>query len=84
MQPIGIANNDLFNETVKLFDQNKFCVSAGCNSERENVIAIRWYAFPKSSWCLISKDIETGFLISLLSNPNANKEKILDLLSNKI
>jgi hypothetical protein len=84
MQTLGIADNDLFEETIKLFDEKRFCISVGKNSERDNVIAIRWYNFPKNSWCLISTDIDKAFLISLLTNEKADKTKILEVLKTKL
>lgn len=83
MQTIGIADNEIFIETEKLFDHNRFCISVGRNNERDNIIAIRWYSFPANSWCLISEDIAKGFLQSLLTNTYADTEKIKQLLSNK-
>jgi hypothetical protein len=83
MQTLGIADNDMFIETIKLFDENEFCISVGKNSERENAIAIRWYNFPKNSWCLVSKDIDKAFLISLLTNEKVDKTKILEVLKTK-
>lgn len=83
MYEIGQSDTDHFREELNIYRHEDFYISVGANSDRQNVIAIRWKTFPRNSWCLISKDIDVPFLQSLLQNPNVDKEKLDKVLAEK-
>lgn len=84
MYTIGQSDTELFSEQLNLYNHDSFYISLGKNSERKNVIAIRWESFPKNAWCLISEDIVIGFLQSLLTNPKVDKYKLEEIIAEKI
>lgn len=84
MYTIGQSDTDLFSEQLNLYNHDSFYISVGINSERKNVIAIRWENFPSNAWCLISEDIVIGFLQSLLTNPKVDKNKLEEIIAEKI
>lgn len=84
MYTIGQSDTELFSEQLNLYNHDNFYISVGINSERNNVVAIRWENFPRNAWCLISEDIVIGFLQSLLTNPKVDKHKLEEIIAEKI
>jgi hypothetical protein len=84
MNKIGQSDTDLFSEQFNLYNHDNFYISVGTNSERKNVIAIRWQNFPRNAWCLISEDIVIGFLQSLLTNTKVDKNRLEEIIDEKI